>query len=333
MAFDRAFSTWGLPADQRVAGWTRAVSDRFVESGFKVLDPERFDASMLNRDVADLALTRILSAGHHHKRVTRSRRQAGRAGEAFFLVSLQLEGRCTVRQGEREADLGPGQFAIYDTRRPYELLLEHDYQQAVLRVPRSSLCERLPGCDGLTARAVPADSLPARLLVQMVRETCNSAQALEPFASTDVADGILGVLGGGLRSLQGAAGALRCRAPGAQRQIGRIKAHALEHLFDPDLSVGSIAQALGLSTSYLHKLFRSEGSTLERWIWSQRLAASRRALEDPGLATQSITDIAYGCGFSDAAHFSRSFQRRYGSTPRDCRARARTGRIEGLHPG
>ena len=56
MAFDRAFSTLSLPPELRVAGWTRAVSDRFVESGFKVLDPEGFDASMLNRDVADLAL-------------------------------------------------------------------------------------------------------------------------------------------------------------------------------------------------------------------------------------------------------------------------------------
>lgn len=326
MRFDRAFSTLSLPPELRVAGWTRAVSDRFVESGFKVLNPEGFDASMLNRDVADLALTRILSAGHHLKRVTRSQRQAGRAGEAFFLVSLQLEGHCRVTQDGREAQLAPGQFSIYDTRRPYELLLEQDYQQAVLRIPRASLCERLPGCDALTARAVAADSLPARLLVQMVRETCNGSGGLDPRAAADVAEGMLNVLTGGLRGLHDGEAAPPGRAPAASRQLARVKAHALARLGDPDLSVGGIAHALGLSKSYLHKLFRNEGSTLERWIWSERLAACRQALEDPRRAALTITEIAYGHGFSDAAHFSRSFQRRYGCTPRHSRLRALAGR-------
>jgi AraC-like DNA-binding protein len=321
MGFDRAFSTLALPPERRVAGWARAVSDRFVESGFRVHDPEGFDASMLNRDVADLAMTRILSAGHHRKRVTRSQRQAARAGEAFFLVSLQLEGHCRVTQDARETLLAPGQFAIYDTRRPYELLLEHDYQQAVLRVPRASLCERLPGCDDLTARAVPAEALPARLLVQMLRETCNGAGDLQPLAAADVAEGILAVLTGGLRGLQtGDMSVAQALPAGAERQLLRIKAHALQHLDDPALSLGAIAQALGLSKSYLHKLFRREGSTLERWIWSQRLAACKQALQDPRRAGHSITAIAYAHGFSDAAHFSRSFRQRYGMTPRECRA-------------
>lgn len=320
--FDRAFSTLILPPDQRLAGWTRAVSDRFVESGFEVLDPHGFDASMFHRDLADLALTRILSAGHQRKRVTRSQRQAGRAGEAFFLVSLQLEGRCRVMQDGREALLEPGQFSLYDTRRPYELLLEHDYQQAVLRIPRASLCERLPGCDLLTALAVAGDSLPARLLVQMVRETCNGGGRLEPHDGTDVAEAFLSVLTGGLRGLHEGAMTAPGQASGAERQLARVKAHALQHLNDPALSVGGIAQALGLSKSYLHKLFRNEDSTLERWIWSERLSACSQALQDPRHAASTITRIAYDHGFSDAAHFSRSFQRRYGCAPRALRATA-----------
>ncbi|MBA2723260.1 MAG: helix-turn-helix domain-containing protein [Methylibium sp.] len=130
----------------------------------------------------------------------------------------------------------------------------------------------------------------------------------------------LSILTGGLRGLHDGAAAQPTRAPGAGRQLARIKAHALAHLSDPDLSVSGIAQALGLSKSYLHKLFRDEGSTLERWIWSERLAACRLALQDPSRAMHTITEIAYGHGFSDAAHFSRSFQRRYGCAPRDCRA-------------
>lgn len=316
MAYDHAFSTRSLPPQQRVARWTEEAADRFVRLDFRVRNPDGFIASMLNRDVSDLALTRILSAGHGCKRITRSRGQAVAASEAFFLVSVQLEGGCTIRQDGREARLAPGQFAIYDTRRPYELVLEEDYQQAVLRVPCRTLRQRLGGGETLTARAVAAEALPARLLTQMVRETCNAAPR-RPADGTalDVADALLAVLSGGLRELR------EDEAPGSGA-LARVKAYVAAHLCDPALSVPRIAAALGLSRSTLHRLFRVEGRTLERWIWSERLAACERALRDPRQARRTLTEIAYAHAFSDAAHFSRSFQRRYGVSPSAYRRQA-----------
>ncbi|HSW06552.1 helix-turn-helix domain-containing protein [Aquabacterium sp.] len=312
MSLVAEFSTLLVPPDKRVARWTEAAFDRFVESAFDVLDEDGFVATMHNRELADLSLTRIDSVGHGRKRVTRSQRQVARAAEDFMLVSIQLEGGCRVIQGHREALLSPGQFAIYDSTRPYELVLEQDYQQAVLRVPRATLLSRLGG-DDLTALAVAAEVLPARMLNQMVRAACEAGVPLSPAQSADVAEGVLSVLTGGLRSLQGEAGA----APRAgARQIERIKAHVAANLGNPQLTVGQIALSLGLSVSYLHKLFRAEGTTLERWIWASRLAACRRALRDPRWSARTITDIAFSFGFSDAAHFSRSFQRRFAITPR-----------------
>lgn len=306
------FSTLLVQPDQRVARWTEAAFDRFVESAFEVLDEDGFVATMRNRELAKLSLTRIDSSGHGRKRVTRSQRQVARAAEDFMLVSIQLEGACRVIQGQREALLSPGQFAIYDSTRPYELILEHDYEQAVLRVPRATLLSRLGG-DDLTALAVDAEALPARMLDQMVRAACDATVPLSPAQSLDVADGVLSVLTGGLRSLQGATDA---SASAGARQLARVKAHVAENLGDPQLTVGRIALSLGLSLSYLHKLFRAESMTLDRWIWESRLAACRQALRDPRWAARTITDIAFSFGFSDAAHFSRSFHRRFGVAAR-----------------
>ena len=110
-------------------------------------------------------------------------------------------------------------------------------------------------------------------------------------------------------------------APG-RGALARVKAYVAAHLSDPTLSVPRIAAALGLSRSSLHKLFRVEGHTLERWIWSERLAACERALRDPRQARRTLTEIAYAHAFSDAAHFSRSFQRRYGVAPSAYRRQA-----------
>lgn len=308
----RVFSTLPLPAAQRVRRWTEAASDRFVESGFRVQAPERFVASMQHRELAALSVTTIVSAGHGSKRVTRSQRQAARAAEDFFLVSVQLDGRCRLAQDGRDTLLQPGDFAIYDTRRPYELQLDEDYAQAVLRVPHRTLAARLPGHAALTACSVAADHAAAGALLAALGG-----------AAEDTSTALLDAL---RRGLQQEGDAARPVPRTRTEQLARLKRYVGEHLAEPQLGVPRIAAALGLSVSYLHQLFRAEGETLERWIWSQRLAACALALAAPEAAGRSITEIAYGHGFSDAAHFSRSFQRRYGASPSEHRRRALAAR-------
>jgi transcriptional regulator GlxA family with amidase domain len=75
-----------------------------------------------------------------------------------------------------------------------------------------------------------------------------------------------------------------------------------------------------MSTRHLARLFARHGTTIERAIWTERLAAARRDLLDPRLAERSITDIAFSWGFSDASHFSRRFAKAYGQAPSEARA-------------
>ena len=58
---------------------------------------------------------------------------------------------------------------------------------------------------------------------------------------------------------------------------------------------------------------------------SRRLARCRRALEDPSQAHRTVSEIAYGWGFSDMTHFGRKFKAAYGLLPRDYRGSARGG--------
>ncbi|MBH0138728.1 AraC family transcriptional regulator, partial [Pseudomonas syringae pv. tomato] len=64
-------------------------------------------------------------------------------GDEFVLVSLALEGRAQVSQEGREAVLEVGDFAIYDTRRPYRLHFDCAFRQTVVQIPRKSLQQRL----------------------------------------------------------------------------------------------------------------------------------------------------------------------------------------------
>lgn len=52
------------------------------------------------------------------------------------------------------------------------------------------------------------------------------------------------------------------------------------------------------------------------YIWHRRLERIRHDLANPALAGTSITEIAFGRGFSSSTHFSRSFRESYGVSPR-----------------
>ncbi len=66
---------------------------------------------------------------------------------------------------------------------------------------------------------------------------------------------------------------------------------------------------------------RSElGTSVTARIWNRRLEQAAADLVDPQRRALTVFQIAFGVGFEDAAHFSRAFKTRFGSSPRDWRA-------------
>jgi AraC-like DNA-binding protein len=101
------------------------------------------------------------------------------------------------------------------------------------------------------------------------------------------------------------------------------------NLADPDLTIERIAEHMNCTKRYLHKVFSEEGETLSQYIWSRRLELCRAQLVRPDLSGKSITEIAFACGFNNAAHFSRSFRARFGESPRTFRRAALDARRYG----
>ena len=88
---------------------------------------------------------------------------------------------------------------------------------------------------------------------------------------------------------------------------------ARANLDDPDLGPDALAAAGSISVRSLNRLFGAFGATPMRWVWSERLEASRASLLQGEV--RSVTDAAFAHGFSDLGHFSRSFKRTFGISP------------------
>lgn len=238
-------------------------------------------------------------------------------GGASYLVSLQVEGRALVRQDERQAELGRGDFTLCDGTRPYELELEAPFEQIVFKLPVNALRSSVRDVGRLTASAVTNEHMEGQLLIEMVRTLWRDYDTLEPAARLAVANGIVNLLVAGLHLLVPPDPS--ASSDSSFVHLERIKRLVDSQLSDPELGVTSIARQLGLSTGHLHRVFKSEAVPLAHYIWLRRLEACSRDLLDPRLSSRSIGEIAYRRGFKDAAHFSRSFKERFGVSPRDWR--------------
>jgi AraC-like DNA-binding protein len=83
--------------------------------------------------------------------------------------------------------------------------------------------------------------------------------------------------------------------------------------------VSTIARANKISVSYLHRVFRSSGTTVRDQLKEFRLQHALDLLRSADHARTSMTEIAFMCGFRSSQDFSRAFRQRYESTPSDIR--------------
>ena len=103
--------------------------------------------------------------------------------------------------------------------------------------------------------------------------------------------------------------------------IADAKAYIKQNLA-ADLSLEAISSRFGFCPTYFHKLFRAAtGKTLHDYVEEQRI---KRSLEIMTTTSQTLTEIAYECGFSSQSYFSYAFKRRLGITPREYAKRSQT---------
>lgn len=91
----------------------------------------------------------------------------------------------------------------------------------------------------------------------------------------------------------------------------------LEDHFAQEICWEEVAAQFSLSLRTLHRQLKQQtGLTPQRYLNRVRLMKARHLLRH---SDESVTDIAYRCGFGDSNHFSTLFRREFDWSPRDIR--------------
>jgi AraC family transcriptional regulator, L-rhamnose operon regulatory protein RhaS len=91
----------------------------------------------------------------------------------------------------------------------------------------------------------------------------------------------------------------------------------LEDHFAEDVNWEGVADRFSLSLRTLHRQLKQHtGMTPQRYLNRIRLTKARHLLRH---SDESVTDIAFRCGFGDSNHFSTLFRREFSWSPREIR--------------
>ena len=224
---------------------------------------------------------------------------------------------CASWGGTKVRELSPGDIHLW--RADYSMSCETkgDFSAVLLAVPRAVLSNHGVNIDPLVHEGGLSGNLPEVRLLATYSNTLMgeigalSQQGVERCGS-HIRDLAILALGGARDVLQLANG----RGARAAR-LCAIKNDIVAHLTDPELSVAWVTKRHGISERYLRALFADDDMSFTGFVLERRLIRAHAALSQPG---RNISEIAYGCGFSDLSWFNRAFRQRFDMTPSQARA-------------
>jgi AraC-like DNA-binding protein len=238
------------------------------------------------------------------------------AMQPCIFALVQLTGSRLIVQNGREAELHPGDLAIYDSTAPYTLLSDSGVSGAFFRIPHAVLA--MPhnmirqACAISLSPGHPVTSLTSDYIRRLAGDPELSSSANAELIAHPSMELVRAVIAIHLEADRLAAGSLT-----ATMQL-RILEYARRHLYDPGLCADQIAAAHYISVRYLYKMLAESGVGLADWIRTQRLQACRQELAEACPAT-TIGAVAKRHGFSNTSSFSRAFRAEFGVSAREWR--------------
>ncbi len=260
---------------------------------------------------------RALSSDHCAERPPRRAHDTRLSTMCVFLgvrSSAELRhvggGACYLREGD---------IAIVDSDRGFEAQSSTENEQRILQIPKSVLGERVRGLERIAGHALCGSESKHRAVHGALLQLADATSALS--AAEHVPSFIAAMYLIELLLVE------RAQPDDGYERFRQGCVFIENHLADPQLSTTSIAAAVGVSRRSLEEAFAKQGQTVARMIWERRLARAHDELTADDRGRRKLLSIATSCGFSNAAHFSRTFRQRFGRAPSELRNEL-MGRLE-----
>jgi AraC family transcriptional regulator, positive regulator of tynA and feaB len=229
-----------------------------------------------------------------------------------YSIIVAVDGDIMLSHHLGMSELKTGDFILMDNTLPRTMFIYQQVSLLIISIPEQVLQRFIPRPEEVEAQKMTTLGMqtafyePVLILWEAVKKS-----RLREFAPT-LSDKLLSAVSE-VYSAHGTSQGGR-----ASKRVTQVKKIIEEQLGNPELTVESLATSLGVSSRYLRDLF-SHMEKVSHYILRRRLEECANQLANALQQSTSITAIAFQYGFNSTAHFSRTFRKQYGLTPREYR--------------
>jgi AraC family transcriptional regulator, positive regulator of tynA and feaB len=283
----------------------------------------RFYGEMWKVSAGDLAFFEVRSGpsrgGWHNDGRPKPKMETTALG-----LTYMREGSLHLRQASNDTNVREESIVLWTSAQPIEFNCDAPIDHLTLMLPYEPVAASLPGMHELVGTSIAAKGGLGGLLASHIISLRNEIQAVPPEHYGGIMRATIELFAATFRPQ------LQCvdSSTGRRALLRRAQEYIAANLVDPELNVASIADAMRVSQSYLHRLFKDVGMSVSDYIRKRRLNASKAALSRDVSRHLSIIEIAMHFGFCDASHFSRTFKDEFGLTPSAYRKQLRSSEPE-----
>ncbi len=310
-------TTANIALHERSRHWHAAIATAYFPLDLQFRSPESFSGDLSLWTLGQVSLSRLTSEALQYKRLPHHFRAER---DEHFLVTVPARSEVFFSQCGKDVRCQPGGFILERSHEPYEFSHDEAADLWVMKVEAKALGGRVRQPDRFCSMQFNAADGAGGLFADMLHLIPGRFDAMTPETRATVGQQLIDLLVLALkadeRTLTSGNSTVR------EAHLTRIEAFVRRNLGNSELDPEAIARACGISTRYLHELFRDTNQTLGAWVRDQRLNACREALRDP-TNRQTVAEIAYRFGFGDQAQFSRAFKAQFGLPPKEFREQER----------
>ncbi|AEK55986.1 AraC-family transcriptional regulator [Brucella ceti str. Cudo] len=312
-----SITTSATRAPDRSRHWHDAIASAYFPLDLHFREADRFSGDLTTWEFGNVSISRLTSDALQYLRLPH---HFGSSREEEFLVTVPVKAEVYFSQCGREVRCRPGGFFLERSSEPYHFSHAEAADMWVLKVEGDALCGRMRAPDRFCTLQFGANNGAGGLFTDMLQLLPDRFDGMTQEARITVGRQLVDLLVLAIKADDRVLTSGNSTVRSAH--LARIEAYIRTNLQDFRLDPDRIARACGISTRYLHELFKDTGQTVRHWIREQRLAACREALEDPD-NIQTAAEIAYSWGFNDQTQFSRAFKAQFGLPPGEHRENAR----------
>ena len=311
----RRFTTDALPESRRLPIWREEFGRTLVNVDIEPISNEAIHAEATMRALPGL---RTLSFHGSSMCFARTKAMAAAGDDSIGLI-VNRDADAFLSQRNRDLTMDDGDACLILTDEPG---LVTGRGHLGLLFPRAPLIERVKNIADAAANRIPKETESLRLLISYLSVLPEKLTLGSPKLQRSVVEHIYDLVT--LAICPDRPADENTLSATAAARLDLAFSYINKHFDFPDLTIAAVASDQNVSPRYLQRLIETTSSTFSERVNELRLQLAYALLTSARQRRERISDIALRAGFSDVAHFNRSFRRRFGDTPSNVRADAMT---------